>query len=530
VIKLVFCVIKTLNLYIFSKKFLIYMANEKFISLLKEQNWPQEFYEKLKIGDLQSNVGIATLWTFKEVVFKELDPTFYAVVGNFYDRQNGLEPLIRNCLANPNIRYILIVGNDKAKSKEVLVNFFEKGVFEGKVFGTETKIPKEIPLEEIEKLRKNVKIFDLTNKIKNFEEPKEYSKIIKEFILNLEKKEPYAEPKLFPKPKLNVDNYPAEQAGFLVRGKKVGETWLKILRNIFDYGKITKMKENDSTYVRECINFMAVVEDEDPDEPKIEPYFRFDEKYLKEYYEEICSPKIPNGTIYTYGSRMRAWQGKDGEIIDQIADMIEYLKKDIYRKSALAITWIVEDELTRRYKNKDKNSPCIILVQPNIQEGVLHLTAYIRSNDMFRAWPLNAFGLRKLQKIIVSSLGVEMGSLTTISNSAHIYQDNWNETKELLEKYGKVTNCFYDPRGYYIIRLEEGKIKVQHLSVEGRLLKNYEGKTARAISDEINSSQHPLDSYHSSYLGEELMKAEIALSLGIEYTQDLPLDLKNKGL
>lgn len=178
-IKLVFCVIKTLNLYIFSKKFLIDMANEKFISLLKEQNWPQEFYEKLKIGDLQSNVGIATLWTFKEVVFKELDPSFYAVVGNFYDRQNGLEPLIRNCLANPNIRYILIVGNDKAKSKEVLVNFFEKGVFEGKVFGTETKIPKEIPLEEIEKLRKNVKIFDLTNKIKNFEEPKEYSKIIK---------------------------------------------------------------------------------------------------------------------------------------------------------------------------------------------------------------------------------------------------------------------------------------------------------------------------------------------------------------
>lgn len=316
----------------------------------------------------------------------------------------------------------------------------------------------------------------------------------------------------------------------MVRGKKVGETWLKILRNIFDYGKITKMKENDSTYVRECINFMAVVEDEDPDEPKIEPYFRFDEKYLKEYYEEICSPKIPNGTIYTYGSRMRAWQGKDGEIIDQIADMIEYLKKDIYRKSALAITWIVEDELTRRYKNKDKNSPCIILVQPNIQEGVLHLTAYIRSNDMFRAWPLNAFGLRKLQKIIVSSFGVEMGSLTTISNSAHIYQDNWNETKELLEKYGKVTNCFYDPRGYYIIRLEEGKIKVQHLSVEGRLLKNYEGKTARAISDEINSSQHPLDSYHSFYLGEELMKAEIALSLEIEYTQELPLDLKNKGL
>ena len=143
---------------------------------------------------------------------------------------------------------------------------------------------------------------------------------------------------------------------------------------------------------------------------------------------------------------------------------------------------------------------------------------------MFRAWPLNAFGLRKLQKIIAEGLGVEMGSLVTISCSAHIYEDNWEEVRDILDKYYNNVNCFFDPRGYYTIALEEGRIKVSHFSPDGPLLKEYVGSKAREINDQINSSQHTIDPYHSSYLGEELMKAEIALKIGIMYEQDKDLD------
>src|SRR3989344_7069 len=354
------------------------MVSEEFIKKLEEMKWPQEFHEKIKIGNLKSNVGIATLWTFQDIVYKNLNPEKYSVIGNYYDRKNALEPFIRNCLANPNIRYIILVGNDKAKSREVLVNFFEKGIENGKVLGTEVPLPKGIPEEDIKKLRGNVILIDIVGKITDQNSSEDYSKIINEIISGLEKKEPYAEPILYEKAALETDSFPSEKAGFLIRGNKIGEIWLKILNEVYNYGKITKMKTTDSTQVRECINLMAVVEDEDPDNPKMESYFRFDENYLKSYYDEICYDKIPEGTLYTYGSRLRAWDAKTGEKIDQISDMIEYLKKDTYRKSALAQTWIVEDELTRRYLNKDKNSPCIILVQPNIQDGVLHLTVYIR--------------------------------------------------------------------------------------------------------------------------------------------------------
>ncbi len=505
------------------------MASEEFIKNLEEQGWPQEFHEKLFLGNLNSNVAIATLWTFQEIVYRHLDKDSYALIGNYYDKQNGLEPLLRNCLANPNLRYILIVGNDKAKSKEVLINFFEKGIENGKVVGTDTKVSAAIPLEDLNELRENVILIDLTEKIKDLSDSKEYASVINSAMELLEKKEPYAQPRHYPKEVLSIDSFPSEKSAQVVRGKTVAETWLKVLRTIYDYGKITKMKTGDSTEVRECINFISVVEEEDPDKPQMAPYFRFEEEYLKNYYNEICTDKIPEGTLYTYGSRLRAWEGKNGEKIDQVADMIEYLKKDTYRKSALAQTWIVEDELTRRYLNKDKSSPCIVLVQPNIQDGVLHLTVYIRSNDMFRAWPLNAFGLRKLQKIIAQGLGVDMGTLTTISCSGHIYQDNWQDTKDILDKYWQGTNCFFDPRGYYIIKLKESKINVEHYSPDSQLLKIYSGLTAREVNDQINSLQHPQDSFHASYLGEELMKAEIALKLSVEYIQDMPLKLEDSS-
>jgi len=504
------------------------VSKEDVLNEVRSLEWPTEFKEKLVVGDINSNIGITTLWTFPDKVYDTLEKENYAVIGNYYDRQNGITPMIRNCLANPNLRYMFILGSDKSGSKEVLLNLFEKGVDENhKIIGTEVIVDKEIPLEEIQKLRESVKLFDLTNEITTdlLNDSAKITTILKQKIAGLEPLTPYAMPRIFPKPKLNVNTWSSEVIGLSARGKTVGEVWLEMINKISRFGPVTKMKITDSFHVKELINFVAVVEDENPDNPKMYPFFRFDEEEIKPYYDEICTANIPEGTVYTYGSRLRAWVGPDKKRIDQVQDIIDYLKQDIYRASAVAMTWIVDFELTRRLKNKDKNSPCVVLVHARYQDGKLHFTAYIRSNDMFRGWPLNAFGLRKLQQIIAQGLEVEMGCLTTISGSAHIYEDCWEDAKKISEEYLKQTRCQYDPRGYYIIEVKEGEIFVDHYSPESKRLGQYHGKTAVELTDTLALHHAASDPYHYLYLGRELQKAELSLKNGLKYVQDK--DLQN---
>ena len=499
---------------------------EDVLKEVEKLEWPIEFKEKLVVGDIKSNVGITTLWTFPDKIYDTLEKEKYALIGNYYDRQNGIAPLIRNCLANPNIRYIFILGSDKSGSKEVLLKLFEKGIDENhKIIDTEIIVEKEIPIEEINKLRENVKVFDLTNEITTdmLNDSAKITSILKQKIEGMETLQPYDMPKTFPKPKLQVNTWSSEEVALGARGKTVGEVWLEMINKINRFGKVTKMKTKDSFHVKELVNFVAVVEGEDPDTPKMYPFFRFKEEEIKPYYDEICTANIPEGTVYTYGSRLRAWVGKDEERVDQIQDIIDYLKKDIYRASAVAMTWIVEFELTRRLKNKDKNSPCVVLVHARYQDGKLHLTAYIRSNDMFRGWPLNAFGLRKLQQIIAQGLDVEMGCLTTISGSAHIYEDCWEDAKKISEEYIKQTKCKYDPRGYYIIEVKDGEIFVDHYSPDSQRLGQYHGKTAIELTNTLALHHAASDPYHYMYLGRELQKAELALKNNLAYVQDKEL-------
>jgi thymidylate synthase len=504
------------------------VSKEEVLEAVRDLEWPIEFKEKLVVGDIKSNIGITTLWTFPDKVYDTLEKEKYAVIGNYYDRQNGITPMIRNCLANPNVRYLFILGSDKSGSKEVLLNLFEKGVDENhKIIGTEVTVDKEIPLEEIQKLREHVQVFDLTNEITTdmLNDSARITTILKQKIEGLSAAEPYALPKTFPKPKLKVNTWASEEVALGARGKTVGEVWLEMIHKINRFGPVTKMKTTDSFHVKELVDFVAVVEDEDPDNPKMYPFFRFNEEEIKPYYDEICTANIPEGTVYTYGSRLRAWVGADGKKIDQIQDIIDYLKQDIYRASAVAMTWIVDFELTRRLKNKDKNSPCVVLVHAQYQNDKLHLTAYIRSNDMFRGWPLNAFGLRKLQQIIAQGLGVEMGKLVTISGSAHIYEDCWEDSKKISEEYLKHTRCKYDHRGYYIIEVKDGEIFVDHYSPESQRLGQYHGKTAQELTDALALHHAASDPYHYMYLGRELQKAEFALQNGLTYVQDK--ELKN---
>ncbi len=456
-------------------------------------NWPIYKKDNLVTGSKESNVGIITLWTKKEKILKYLDKKDFAAIGQLYSKYEGISYLMRNCLANKKIRYLIIVGKDLSGSGELLKKIF------GKKVNIKGVIHEEIPLSSMNDLRKNVKLLD-------YRELKDFSKL-KKIINDLEELPNYGSPEHFPEPKINIPSrYPSEENVFLVRQKNIGDAWLKALRNIIRFGYHKKTEDGGEQL--ELINLVTVT-DEDINNLSFKKYYLFTREELNNYFPQILTSNSFEGVEYTYGQRLRNYKS-----IDQIEELIKKIKKNKNTRRAVGIIWNVLKDL------KSSKAPCINLIQAIIQENKLFLTAYIRSNDIFKAWPLNAYGLRKLQRMMSEKIGAGVGTLTTISNSAHIYKSDLEKAKKILKENKISAERTNDSRGDFIIEVKKNKIIVVQQDKKGKPLKKYEGKNAKELCEKIVFNSGISSIYHATYLGRELKKAEYCIKYGEEYIQD----------
>ena len=103
----------------------------------------------------------------------------------------------------------------------------------------------------------------------------QYKTIIKTTIKNLKNKNPYMEPKSYPKTPDVIDVFPSNGVLYTIEDEFIGKAWLRILNTVNSYGNKTWTSHDSSSEVRECVNVVSVIYREDPDNPKMEEYFRF---------------------------------------------------------------------------------------------------------------------------------------------------------------------------------------------------------------------------------------------------------------
>lgn len=453
-------------------------------------------------GSDKSEIGIITLWTKKDIVKKVVNKSHYRYIGQLYSSA-GISTLIRNCLYDKKIRHLVLIGQDLSKSGDALINLFCKGVDSNKcIIGTEVIIEPEIPKKKIILFTKKVKLHDLRNL--------DLSKL-NIFLSNLNniKFSSYGDPEKFPQHKIqNPERYPARNSGFLIIDDYIGNAWLKILTKILKFGvdKPTSYNENQ----KEILNLVTVIIKENPENPIIEEYFNFSKKDLEDYYPQILTPKKYETLEYTYGLRLQNHHG-----VDQVQQIITKLKQQLYTRRAVAITWDIKDSY-------HEYSPCLILIQAVIQDHRLFLTAFFRSNDMYNAWPRNAYALRKLQFYIADKLDIKPGSLTTISSSAHIYASHFKIARKILNE-NHLKRKIFDSRGNLIITLKNKFINVQHQNNTDKILGEYQGKNAKQLIKKLLDNYVISEISHALDIGSELQKAEIALNNEIKYVQDQAL-------
>ena len=83
--------------------------------------WPIYFKNNLSFGNLNSSLAICSLWTKQDQITKFVSTDMYCLLGNLYSR-DGINYIIRNILAHPSIRHIIVCGNDRTNSGNALVN------------------------------------------------------------------------------------------------------------------------------------------------------------------------------------------------------------------------------------------------------------------------------------------------------------------------------------------------------------------------------------------------------------------------
>jgi len=200
-------------------------------------------------------------------------------------------------------------------------------------------------------------------------------------------------------------------------------------------------------------------------EPRLSPKANETREMVEEYANNFLNgmpPEKENQFDYTYYSRLRcfpdckirAWipnvtndddlkehvkNISDGKCvvqrIDQVEKAIEIFKRDPSRRSVILHTWIPLRDLAKfTPKRKDTSSPCLVLVHPQLVENKLYFNIVMKTNDLFNAWPGNAFAFTELQRYMAGQLGVEVGHYNHFSIAMQIYEDMYNSAKELFDE------------------------------------------------------------------------------------------------
>ena len=482
---------------------------------------------RLIYGNQESNVGIVTLWSKPKELAQRIDPSKFCVMGPLYSAERGLDLLIRNLLANPQISILLLTGVDFSKSGIVLKDFFENGFFLGKTDTTEKPcwrvdsqyegyIDLDIPEESLNLIRESVSLIKVPD-ITTFD------------FSNLTVPEKRREKITFMKKEEEVKKYVGEYIGYVIRGKTVAEAWLKILDHILKFGHESGTHYDDMQ--KEIVNLMSVISDEDPNNLNVPEFFPSDKQHVNEYIPRMTKD-LPGGTSkneYTYGSRMRSWFG-----IDQVKGAIEKLVREPVSRAVVISLWDTVKDLTLG------GSPCLNHIWIRINDNKLFMTCIFRSHDMFEGYPENALALRVLQEEIRKEveqgkkakgqeIDLKLGNLIILSQSAHIYDDSWERCQKIVDMYlpryaGLLSE--FDPRGNLIISTEEDEIVVEHTSPTRETLGIYRAKSAEQIRDILVKENIISLVPHALDIGLELMKAEMAIKMNLHYVQDNKLEIK----
>ena len=153
-------------------------------------------------------------------------------------------------------------------------------------------------------------------------------------------------------------------------------------------------------------------------------------RYLKEngvsIWDEWADANGELGPVY--GKQWRSWGGADGKTVDQIAWLIEEIKRNPDSRRLVISAWNVAE------LPKMALQPCHALFQFHVAQGRLSCQLYQRSGDIFLGVPFNIASYALLTHMVAQVCDLQPGDFVHTLGDAHLYKNHIEQAHTQLAR------------------------------------------------------------------------------------------------
>ncbi|MBL0040803.1 MAG: thymidylate synthase [Xanthomonadales bacterium] len=147
--------------------------------------------------------------------------------------------------------------------------------------------------------------------------------------------------------------------------------------------------------------------------------------YLREHgvtiWDEWADANGDLGPVY--GKQWRRWATPDGRVIDQVAEVIERIKRDPDSRRLIVSAWNVAEIPQMAL------APCHALFQFYVANGKLSCQLYQRSADIFLGVPFNIASYALLTHMVAQVCDLGVGDFVHTLGDAHLYSNHLEQAR-----------------------------------------------------------------------------------------------------
>ncbi len=153
-------------------------------------------------------------------------------------------------------------------------------------------------------------------------------------------------------------------------------------------------------------------------------------KYLKDngvsIWDEWADANGDLGPVY--GAQWRSWPTADGGSIDQIANVVDMIKRSPDSRRLMVTAWNPADV------ERMALPPCHCLFQFYVARGRLSCQLYQRSADVFLGVPFNIASYALLTMMMAQVTGLRPGEFIHTFGDAHLYSNHLDQARLQLTR------------------------------------------------------------------------------------------------